>query len=93
MVAPSFPVALAAAVDVAEAGGAGEVMVIGGGEIYALAMSEAERLYITHVHTRPEGDTCFPAIDPAVWRPVASEDVPAGEKDSAPTTFVTYERV
>jgi dihydrofolate reductase len=92
-VMPSLAAALAAAGDVAAADGAGEVMVIGGGEIYALAMPQAARLYVTHVHARPEGDTYFPAIDPAAWRAVTREDVPAGEKDSAPTTFVTYERV
>jgi dihydrofolate reductase len=93
IVAPGLEAGLAAARQAAEAAGEEEVMVIGGGEIYAAAMPHAGRLYVTHVHARPEGDTRFPAIDPALWRPMAQEDVPAGEKDSASTTFVTYERV
>ena len=70
-----------------------EVAVIGGGEIYDAAIGLTDRLYITHVEASPEGDTRFPPIDPAVWRPISSERVPAGEKDSEATTFAVYERV
>lgn len=89
-VAASLDAALAMA---AEAADKGEVVVAGGGEIYAAAIGLADRLYITHVAARPEGDTRFPDIDPAVWRATATETVPAGEKDSAATRFVIYERV
>jgi dihydrofolate reductase len=75
------------------AGGGGEVMVIGGGEIYAAALALADRLYITHVAAAPEGEVRFPAIDPNQWRATVTEEVPAGDKDSAATTFVIYERV
>ena len=91
-VVASLAEALAAGVRAARESGASEVMVIGGGEIYALAMPEADRLYVTRVHARPEGDTKFPVIDPAAWQAAAQEDVPAGEKDTASPTFVTYER-
>ena len=70
-----------------------EIMVIGGGEIYAGTIGGADRLYITHVDAEPPGRTRFPAIDPAVWRAVSTENVPAGPKDSAATSFVTYERI
>ena len=91
-VAASLDAALALA---AKAAGSdnGEVMVAGGGEIYAAAIGLVDRLYITHVEARPEGDTRFPDIDPTVWRATATETVPAGEKDSAATRFVIYERV
>jgi dihydrofolate reductase len=92
-VVASLDEALAAGAKAAAGTGAGEVMVIGGGEIYALAMPHADRLHLTHVHARPDGDARFPAIDPAAWRGAAREEVPAGGKDSASTTFVTYERV
>ncbi len=87
----SLDLALAFAAE--RAGEAGEVVVIGGGQVYAAAMARADRLYITHVALRPEGDVRFPVIDPAVWREVSREVVPAGERDSAATTFVVYERV
>lgn len=92
-VAASLEAALAAGAKAAVEEGAGEVMVIGGGEIYALAMPHANRLYVTHVHAKPGGDATFPPIDPARWRRSSSEEVPAGEKDTAATTFVTYERI
>ncbi len=89
-VAPNLDAALARAA--AEAGPSGEVMVIGGGQLYAEAIGRADRLYITHVDAAPEGDTHFPTIDPAVWSAVSRQAVPAGEKDSAATEFVVYER-
>ncbi|MBL8583123.1 MAG: dihydrofolate reductase [Rhizobiaceae bacterium] len=72
--------------------GADEICVIGGGQIYAQAMGLADRLAITHVHAKPDGDTHFPAIDPCLWRAVSREDVPAGDKDSHTTSFILYEK-
>lgn len=69
-----------------------EICIIGGGEIYRQAIGLADRLYVTHVLASVEGDTRFPAIDPAVWRPVRAEDHPAGPRDSHPTRHVVYER-
>ncbi len=51
-------------------GGSDEIFVIGGGEIYTAAMEWADRLYVTEIDARPEGDTLFPVIDPGVWRPL-----------------------
>jgi len=67
-----------------------DVMVIGGAEIYAQAMPFAGRLEITRIHMKPEGDTVFPPIDPAVWREAAREPHPAGEGDDAAFDFVSY---
>jgi len=92
-VAPSLDAALAIAAEEAAKAGAGETMVIGGGEIYAAAIGRADRLYITHVEASPQGDAHFPPIDPATWKSVESERVPAGEKDSVATTFAVYERI
>lgn len=91
-VAPSLDGALASALDAARAAGVAEAMVIGGGEIYAQAIPLAGRLYITHVHAEPAGTAHFPVIADDVWQAVASEDLPSGEKDTAATTFVIYER-
>ena len=92
VVAASLNSALKRAAEVAEATGADEVMVLGGGEIYAAAIGRADRLYITHVAAEPSGTVHFPAIDPALWHVVSQEGVPAGEKDSAATVFTVYER-
>ena len=73
-------------------GAAPSIMVIGGGDIYAQAMPLADRLEITQIHMRSEGDTVFPAIDPAVWREAAREPHPAGPDDDAAYDFVSYRR-
>ena len=69
-----------------------EICIIGGGEIYAQAMALADRLHVTHVEAEVDGDTHFPAIDRHVWEQIEEEDCPAGERDSHPMRFVTYER-
>jgi len=69
-----------------------EIAVIGGAEIYTQWMDCADRLEITEVHARPEGDTCFAAIDAAIWQEVARERHPAGPDDSADFSYVTYRR-
>lgn len=50
------------------AGDAPEIMVIGGGEIYAAALPLAHRIELTQVHAKPSGDAHFPALDPLLWR-------------------------
>jgi dihydrofolate reductase len=64
---------------------AGDVVVNGGAEIYAQAMDHADALDITHVDREVDGDTFFPAIDPACWRESWREDHDG-------FSFVTYER-
>ena len=69
-----------------------EICIIGGGEIYRQAIDRADRLHVTHVLASVDGDTHFPAIDPAVWRAALAEDHPAGDRDSHATRHVVYER-
>ncbi len=89
---PSLDAAIARAEEWAAARGADEVMVIGGGDVYAQAIGRADRLYITLVDAAPVGDTHFPVIDPAHWVEASRLHVPAGAKDSAATDFVIYAR-
>ena len=69
-----------------------EIAVIGGAEIFAQWMDDADRLEVTEVHARPEGDTRLAAIDPAEWEEVARQRHPAGPDDSADFSYVTYRR-
>nr|AIA10746.1 dihydrofolate reductase [uncultured bacterium] len=69
-----------------------EIAVIGGAEIYVQWMDSADRLEITEVHARPDGDTHFPAVDPAAWEEVARVRNPAGSQDSVDFSYVTYRR-
>jgi len=71
---------------------AGEIAVIGGAEIYAQWMQYADRLEITEVHARPEGDTYLAAIDAADWEEVARVRNSAGSDDSSDFSYVTYRR-
>jgi len=69
-----------------------EIAVIGGAEIYAQWMGQADRLEVTEVHANPAGDTRFAPIDKAVWKEVARIENPAGPDDSAAFSYVTYIR-
>ena len=69
----------------AAAGDCPEVVVFGGGELYAQLIARADRLEITHIRNEIEGDTHFPAIDPAIWREVGREERDAFD-------WVTYAR-
>lgn len=75
------------------AGDAAEVMVIGGAEIYALAMPLAERIYLTRVHGAVDGDTRLRGLHPAQWRELGRENVAADERNSHATSFIVLERV
>lgn len=77
----------------ARAAGAEEIVVAGGGEIYAQTIARAQRLHITEVDLAPAGDAHFPPIDGAVWREVARERGERGPRDEADFAFVDYERV
>ncbi len=72
--------------------GADEICVIGGGDLYAQALPLADRLRVTHVLAEVDGDTRFPAIDPARWQVVSSTEHAPGEKDSHATRYVVYDR-
>lgn len=68
--------------------------VIGGGQIYAQAVTDADRLIVTHVHTVIEdADTFFPAIDPAVWQVADRSEMLRDEESGFDFEFVTYIRV
>lgn len=76
----------------AKALGVDEIAVIGGGVVYREAMERATILHVTHIDAEIDGDTFFPAIDPAIWEAGPAEHVPSGEKDDYSTRFVTYRR-
>jgi|SRR5690606_3790249 dihydrofolate reductase len=70
----------------------GELMLVGGAELYAQGLPLASRLYLTELHGEPEGDARFPAIDPAAWRELSREDHDAGEANTYAYSFVVLER-
>lgn len=74
------------------AAGDAQLMVIGGGEVYALALPRATRLHLTQVDCVTEnGDAFFPAIDESAWRETARVHHPADAKHQFAFDFVDYE--
>ncbi len=72
--------------------GADQIIIAGGGEIYAQTIKRASRLFITEVALDAEGDVRFPPIDPAQWREASRERGERGARDEADFAFVEYER-
>lgn len=72
------------------AGGA-DLMVIGGGEVYALALPRATHLHLTQVDCAAENaDTFFPAFDAHAWREVARAHHPTDARHAFAFDFVDY---
>ena len=71
---------------------AAEAMIIGGAEIYAATLPLADRIFLTEIHAKVEGDTLFPAFDRSLWREVKRE---AHEKvkDAPAFSFVDLVRI
>jgi dihydrofolate reductase len=90
--APGATVVVGLDAAITAAGDASEVMIIGGAQIYAEALSRAARVYLTEVHASPAGDIHLPAFAARDWREVAREDHEA-EGDLPGFSFVTLERI
>ncbi len=93
VLATSLDAAFDYACNDADRRGVDEVMVIGGSDVFAATIDDADRLEITRVHAAPQGDTLFPPIDPQQWREVRREPHSRGPDDEADFTILTYERV
>ncbi|HEX4414301.1 MAG TPA: dihydrofolate reductase [Lacipirellulaceae bacterium] len=80
------------AVKIAEDAGDAEVFIVGGAELYRVALPEATRLYYTRVAAKPEGDTFFPEINWSKWKLIESAPHSSDEKNEYTSTFEIYER-
>ena len=69
-----------------------EVFVVGGAQIYNLALPQVDRIYLTRVHATIEGDTFFPKVDWDAWKLFESEKHEADEKNDFDVSFLTYDR-
>lgn len=66
--------------------------VIGGGEIYKLAMPLAHKIELTRVHASFDADTFFPKIDKTIWKEVRNTFHDKDDKHEYPFSFITYTR-
>ena len=91
-VAHTWNEAVAQGSTLAERLGADAVAVVGGAEIYALALPFVQTIHLTEVHAAPEGDAVFPAFDRSRFREIHRSEHPKGADDEHPFTFIDLER-
>jgi dihydrofolate reductase len=73
--------------------GSSELMVIGGGEVYALALPHAVRMHLTRVEAEVEGiDAFFPEFDPASWSILGQEWHAADARHAYAFRYEEYQR-
>jgi dihydrofolate reductase len=65
-----------------------EVFIIGGGEIYRQAMAQTDKIYLTLIHKKFDGDTYYPEIDDTQFTLAQRRDV----QDPIPFSFLTFRR-
>lgn len=91
-VAGSLEAGLRLAAERARARGVDEAFVAGGGEIYRQALPLVDRLYVTRIAARPEGDVTFPDIPDGDFVETQREPLPFTEGDSATAIRSIFER-
>lgn len=70
-----------------------DIFIIGGGEIYNLAMNFADSIELTRVHENFEADTFFPEIDLKQWKLTSEEYHPKDEKHKFDFTYQTFIKI
>ena len=82
------------ALNIAREAGETEAFIIGGGQIYSMALEAGviDTMYITHVHGTPEGDAFFPEFDNSKWTLQVLDDHPADERHEFSFTICQYDR-
>lgn len=70
------------------------IFVIGGGQIYAQAIDDMDRLYVTHVNASfPEATVFFPRISSDDWQEASRDHHEADERNKYAYDFAVYDRV
>ena len=69
-----------------------ELFIIGGESVYKQTFRFADKLYVTEVNAKLDGDARFPEIDYSEWTETLREEHKADEKNQYDYTFVNYER-
>jgi dihydrofolate reductase len=70
-----------------------DIFIIGGGQIYDLAISYCDKIELTRVHDIFEADAFFPEINSKEWKLVSKDKRSKDEKHNFDFTFETYERI
>lgn len=80
------------AIDIAHKSGEKELFIVGGEQIYKLAMPVTERIYLTRIHADLDGDTFYPELDMNTWEEVFIDRRKADENNPYDYDFIVYER-
>ena len=73
--------------------GEADVSIIGGGQVYAEAMSRTDRIYLTRIHLEVDGDTFLPELKASEWHEVERRRFARGERDDAEFTLIVMDRM
>ena len=73
--------------------GSEEAFIIGGAELYEGALPLVNRMHLTMVHAKVEGDTWFPDFDVSQWEEVSSISYDEDETNPYPYSICRYERI
>ena len=69
-----------------------ELFVAGGASIYAVTLTECDRIYLTRVHADVAGKVLFPKVEWSRWNEASRQEIPADDRNEYPTTFSVYDR-
>jgi dihydrofolate reductase len=81
------------AIELARKGNEAEAFIIGGAEIYKIALPDADRLYLTEIKADVDGDTFFPAFRKSEWKETSRTPHLADEKHKFAFDIVVYDRL
>jgi dihydrofolate reductase len=81
------------AIEMAATTDAKEVFIVGGGKVYAESLPQADKIVLTRVHAKVEGDAFFPAFSVKEWKLFSNIDFAADEKHRYAYSFQVWERV
>lgn len=80
------------ALEIASKNNEPEAFIIGGGEIYRMGLSLADRIYLTEINQAFDGQVTFPDFDKSVWQEESREHHSADERHKYSFDFVVYSR-
>jgi len=84
---------LADAIEIARKAGENELFIVGGEEIYKLAMPITDRIYLTRVMAKIKGDTFYPELDPNKWKEISRIENKKDAQNPYNFDFLVLERV
>ena len=84
--------AIEPALEIAKKNSEKECFIIGGAEIYQLAMPHTTRLYLTEIDAHIDGDTYFPDIRKEDWKEISRKNHPADQRHAYAFDIVVYDR-